>query len=48
MKIIYNCNNKWLKITEDYSEMKNIIILSPNKIENDNKVFNWYIPPKKF
>ena len=48
MKIIYNCNNKWLKITEDYSEMKNIFILSPNKIENDNKVFNWYIPPKKF
>ena len=48
MKIVYNCNNKWLKITEDYSEMKNTFILSPTKIESDNKVFNWYIPPKKF
>jgi len=48
MKIVYNCNNKWLKISEDNSNMKNMFILSPNQIENDNKVFSWYIPPKKF
>ena len=48
MKIVYNYNYKWLKITEDYSEMKNIFILNTNQIESDHKVFNWYVPPKKF
>lgn len=47
MKIIYNPNNsKWLKITEDCSEIKNMFILSPYYIEN--KIFDWYIPPKKY
>lgn len=47
MKIIYNNNNKWLKIKEDCSELKNIFILSPYQIENNN-IFEWYVPPKKF
>ena len=46
MKIIYNNNNKWLKIIEDCSEMKNIILLSPFQIKDKN--FIWYVPPKKF
>lgn len=47
MKIIYNPNNsKWLKITEDCSEIKNMFILSPYYMEN--KIFDWYIPPKKY
>ena len=47
MKIIYNPNNsKWLKITEDCSEIKNMFILSPYYMKN--KIFEWYIPPKKY
>jgi len=46
MKIIYNQNNKWLRITEDCSEIKNIFILTP--YQNESKSFDWYIPPKKY
>ena len=46
MKIVYNMNNKWLKIIEDCSEIKNIFILNNYHIENN--IFEWYIPPKKF
>ena len=49
MKIIYNPNNKWLKIVEDYTEIKNIFILSPYQNYYDGTgVLEWYVPPKEF
>ena len=45
MKIIYNSNNKWLKVTEDISDIKNILLLGSYKIVNN--IFDWFIPPKK-
>ena len=46
MKIIFNPNNKWLKIVEDCSEIKNIFLLSPYQCYDN--ILEWYVPPNKF
>ena len=48
-KIMKNDKNKWIKYIEDISELKNMFILTPYLFkENNEKEFEWFIPPKGF
>lgn len=47
-RVIYNSKEKYMKYTEDISNVKNMFMLVPHKEKGDKEPFVWYIPPKNF